>query len=98
VVDRKSKVLTFPEFLPKELYKHFIRGMIDGDGWIYIPTNNRYCPNVGLLATRNINDKLQEIFNQLGLISYLCKAYKQDINEMCEIRIKNYKQSKVLLD
>ena len=40
VVERKSKVLTFPEFLDSLLYKHFIRGMIDGDGWIYLPSNN----------------------------------------------------------
>lgn len=99
VVDRKSKLLTFPAFLSNNLYKHFIRGMIDGDGWIYIPMNNRYCPNIGLLATRQINDVLQELFSKkLNLISYLCKAHKQDINELCEIRVKNYKQSKVLLD
>lgn len=99
VVDRKSKILTFPDFLPKELHKHFIRGMIDGDGWIYIPTNNRYCPNVGLISTRQINDTLREFFSsQLGLTSYLCKAHKQNVNEMCEIRVKNYRQSKILLD
>lgn len=99
VVDRKSKVLKFPDFLDKNLYKHFIRGMIDGDGWIYIPTNNRCCPSVGLLATRNINNVLQKFLEkELHLTSYLCKAHKQNINEMCEIRVKNYRQIKIFLD
>lgn len=30
----KTKILEFPKFLPKELIRHFIRGYIDGDGYI----------------------------------------------------------------
>lgn len=30
----KTKILEFPKFLPKELMRHFIRGYIDGDGYI----------------------------------------------------------------
>lgn len=41
-VPNKSLVLTFPtkEVLPKEMYKHFIRGYFDGDGCISYSTNN----------------------------------------------------------
>ena len=35
VVERKSLVLTFPDFLPNELIGHFIRGYFDGDGCIW---------------------------------------------------------------
>ena len=35
VVERKSLALTFPDFLPKELIGHFIRGYFDGDGCIW---------------------------------------------------------------
>lgn len=35
VVERKSLLLTFPDFLPKELVGHFIRGYFDGDGCIW---------------------------------------------------------------
>lgn len=99
VVERKSHLITFPEWLDKTLYKHFIRGLIDGDGWIYIPKSNRDSPNVGLICTRQINDFLQKYLSEeLGLTSYLVKAYKQDINVMCEIRIKNYHQCKKMLD
>jgi hypothetical protein len=31
-VPRKSKIITFPKFLPSELVNHFIRGYFDGDG------------------------------------------------------------------
>ena len=99
VIERKSHFITFPEWLDKSLYRHFIRGLIDGDGWIYLPATNRMSPNVGLICTRQINDKLSIFFDkELGLKSYLCKAYKQDFEIMCEIRIKNYHQTKILLD
>ncbi len=34
VVEAKSHKIVFPEWLDKSLYCHFIRGLIDGDGWI----------------------------------------------------------------
>lgn len=99
VVERKSKLIIFPEWLDKSLYKHFIRGLIDGDGWIYLAGHNRLSPHVGLICTRQINDKLSILFEkELGLKSYLCKANKQDFDIMCEIRVKNYHQTKILLD
>jgi len=99
VVECKSYKITFPEWLDKSLHKHFLRGLIDGDGWIYLPTTNRASPSVGLICTKQINDKLTVILkNELDLKSYLCKAYKQDFNVMCEIRIKNYHQCKIFLD
>ncbi len=34
VIPKKSMVVTFPNFIPKKLMKHFLRGIIDGDGCI----------------------------------------------------------------
>lgn len=99
VVERKSHKITFPEWLNKTLYKYYIRGLIDGDGWIYLPNNNRDSPNVGLICTRKMNDFLKEFYEkEFGIKSYLTKAHKQDINIMCEIRVKNYHQCKIFLD
>src|ERR1700722_2902584 len=39
VVEAKSHKIVFPEWLNKDLYRHFIRGLIDGDGWIYLSNN-----------------------------------------------------------
>lgn len=35
---------------------------------------------------------------ELDLNGRLCKAHKQDFDVMCEIRVKNYHQCKILLD
>lgn len=101
VVERKSHKIIFPEWLDKNLYRHFIRGLIDGDGWIYLPKkeDNRNSPNVGLICTRKMNDFLKDFFEkELGLKSYLTKANKQNFDVMCEIRIKNYHRCKIFLD
>lgn len=101
VVEAKSHKIVFPEWLDKSLYRHFIRGLIDGDGWIYLPQieDNRNSPNVGLICTRQVNDFLKDYFEkELGLKSYLVKAHKQDFDVMCEIRVKNYHQCKIFLD
>jgi hypothetical protein len=99
VVERKSHKIIFPEWLDKSLYRHFIRGLIDGDGWIYLPKNNRDSPNVGLICTRKMNDFLKEYYDKtLSINAYLTKAHKQDFDTMCEIRVKNYHQCKILLD
>ena len=101
VVERKSYKLTFPEWLDKNLYKHFIRGLIDGDGWIYLPKpeDKKNSPNVGLICTRKMNDFLKEFYEkELDIKSYLAKANKQDIDIMCEIRVKNYRRCKFFLD
>jgi hypothetical protein len=99
VVENKLYKIVFPEWLDKSMYRHFIRGLIDGDGWIYLPNNNRDSPNIGLICTRQVNDFLKNYFEEeLGLKSYLVKAHKQDIDIMCEIRVKNYHQCKIFLD
>lgn len=40
----KSFTIKFPNetVLPKQLIPHFIRGYIDGDGWLYISNNNTF--------------------------------------------------------
>lgn len=99
VVEAKSHKIIFPDWLDKSLYRHFIRGLIDGDGWIYLPNDNRDSPNVGLICTRSLNDFLKDYFEkELGIKSYLVKAHKQDFEVMCEIRVKNYHQCKIFLD
>lgn len=35
IVDNKSLILKYPEWMPKELERHFMRGYFDGDGCVY---------------------------------------------------------------
>lgn len=97
---RKSFSLTFPNWLDVNLYHHFLRGLIDGDGWIFLSSEdakrNESC--VGLICTRQINDFLLDFFKQdLGLKAYLSKAHSQDFEVMCDIRLKGYANQKKFL-
>jgi len=81
-VSNKSKILIFPN-INEIYYKHFIRGLIDGDGFISLKTKT-----IGLLATNNINQYIKSILNKLNISCFIVKAYKQDINILNELRVK----------
>lgn len=91
-VPNKSKILKFPNIL-KEYYNHFIRGLIDGDGFISYKSRT-----IGLLATNDINLNIKNILNEIGINSFIAKAYKQDINVLNELRVKNKNSLNNLID
>ncbi len=51
-VSRKTYCLKWPTNLREDLYKHFMRGYIDGDGFIW-PGNEKSCASVGILGTED---------------------------------------------
>ena len=59
IIKNKSKIYKFPSNLDNKYIRHFIRGLIDGDGWIYYENNNR---NIGLCGT---TDCVTFVFNHL---------------------------------
>lgn len=66
MVPRKSLVLEFPNWLNIDLYPHFIRGYIDGDGSLYYSaTKNVF--RVSMVGTKMILDVLQQIFADIGV-------------------------------
>jgi hypothetical protein len=77
VVPRKSLILTFPRWLDEKLYPHFIRGMIDGDGSIYL--NEKKNPGTqvytSLIGTANVNNFIAAyLLKRLGV-----KIYKRPV-------------------
>lgn len=48
----KSLTLTFPKNIPFALYKDFLRGYIDGDGSIFIPSSRSDC-HVNFISTKS---------------------------------------------
>lgn len=71
LVPRKSLVLTFPTWLDKELYSHFIRGYLDGDGCIYLNTSTLRC-RVSFISAYNFCNTVTEILmDVLGIKSHL---------------------------
>lgn len=68
MVNNKSNILEFPklEYLPYELYKHFIRGYIDGNGCLYMGVNKSsptvyYQFNISILSTKMVLDVISDI-------------------------------------
>ena len=67
-IPQKSLKLKFPDknILPLNLYNHFIRGYIDGDGCIYINKNTKGNKklNLSVLGTKEFLKHLLFIFNR----------------------------------
>lgn len=60
-VPNKSKILQFPSFIKKCLLRHFIRGYIDGDGWITVEKNRI---RIGVLGTQSILSGIQQVLTE----------------------------------
>lgn len=75
VVDAKSLILTFPEWLDKTLYSHFIRGYFDGDGSVSV-LNSRFNPNnlicrINIAGTLEFCTSVRNILNSLNIKTYI---------------------------
>lgn len=70
-VPNKSLVLEFPKNISFELYSHFIRGYIDGDGSVIFKIYGKY-PTffVTLLGTYNFLNECKNIFKLNGIESH----------------------------
>lgn len=67
IVPRKSHIMKFPK-LPKELVRHYIRGMWDGDGSVLYAARKEYpknfFPRVQLCGNKEILTSIQEVFKK----------------------------------
>lgn len=78
---RKTFSVTFPEWLDKSLYRHFIRGAIDGDGSLPYETQRR----VSLIGNKPFIERIVEIINyelELCPTLYHDKRHKDQIISM----------------
>lgn len=93
MIQNKSLVLDFPKWLDKNLYSHFIRGFIDGDGHI---ANNRY--SVEIVGTKMFLESINEICNELfGFYGVIKDTYNKD-SITKTLRINTFDKSKQFLD
>jgi hypothetical protein len=95
VVPNKSLILQWPSFLRDDLYSHFLRGYIDGDGYIQ-PHKWEHC--VDFISTYDFCKKAQEyIENKLdikcrlddaschnGVTTYLYVRYKEQVKKFLD--------------
>lgn len=105
-VPKKSLILEFPDFLPRHLLNHFIRGYIDGDGYIGIRHNKTSKTlRMSILGTKNV---LEGIINHFNLKLSDCSirlnskhnesVYALELNKEATLKIATiYKDSKIHL-
>lgn len=85
IEQQKTKNLSFPNFIPNELLRHFIRGYFDGDGCIGLYKKN--ITSFSLVATGKFCLSLKQyIEDNLGIHCTICKdknKYSIDVRSLC---------------
>ena len=76
VVNAKSLILEFPEWLDQSLYSHFIRGYFDGDGCLYLG-GNKTNPEVSIVSTIVFVKKVKDILADVIDVEMRIKTQKQ---------------------
>ena len=76
IVPRKSLILEYPDFLDKDLHRHFIRGYADGDGGIFAYKNGANCSFVSTLHFCEIAKNIIE--SQIDVHCGIYDIYKTD--------------------
>lgn len=66
IIPNKSKVLSFPS-VPDEFLRDFIRGFLDGDGWITIRVRKNGVREKEFESGRDMKSLLQQLMFQKGL-------------------------------
>ena len=99
---RKSLTLDFPKTIPNHLLSHFLRGYLDGDGWISVTTRKyKGLPGTkritcGFLCSEAFSIKLIELIKSLDIKPHIVKDHR--CNEIFDVRMTSNKGSKILLD
>lgn len=76
--------------VPYELFKHYIRGIFDGDGTVYVRNNKKQQFAFGFYGTHKLVQQVQEYLNeQIGMtknsiydketVSFILNSKKQDV-------------------
>jgi len=92
----KTFKLTFPNWLDKSLYSHFIRGYFDGDGSISI---HRRTLKIDIVSTESFCEFLRQIFNsKFNVHSYIGKRHKNRNNNIRQLQIQGNRQVIKIMD
>ena len=98
VIPRKTKILEYPDFLEESLHRHFIRGVMDGDGCIHTP-NNKGSNAVDICGTFNFCTKLKEVIEtRLNIHCSIICVDKARGRDTYRISIGGKNQCNIFLD
>lgn len=82
-VQRKTKVLTFPQWLDKNLIRHFIRGYYDGDGSLHLDFRKGRSSSFKITSTFEFVTEIKKIIKiELNLHTCLKKATNSDVYDV----------------
>lgn len=96
VIPNKSLILKFPENLNVSLYRHFIRGYMDGDGFI---SKNPKEKRISMVGTRDFCEGVKNIIeNELQVHCSICLCHGNSDSPTRTLRIAGGKQVKKFLD
>ena len=77
VVKNKSLIIDYPNFISDELMPHFVRGVYDGDGSVYMQckNDNNHAVTVTITATNNFCIGLKRVVEEtLGIACHIYDA------------------------
>lgn len=82
---RKSLILEFPTCIHPDLYSHFIRGYMDGDGCISLSKENRFA-SINMIGTKMFLDVVQSIIYESLNIDVDVKRDNRAKDPICVLR------------
>ena len=97
IVNAKSLVITFPEWLNEEFYPYFIAGYFDGDGCISYDKKRQKC-STKTAGTREFCDKLSEILFCIGCKHHLIHPKQCANSNTFVLQTSGNKSSLLFLD
>lgn len=87
VTERKSNTILFPQCIPDDLIRHFIRGYFDGDGCVSMSINNNF--KKSFMVCSGSESFIDSICNILNIQKYIkdnvIVASTSDTNKICDI-------------
>lgn len=104
-IQNKSKLIKFPDKIPNNLIRHFIRGYFDGDGSVFLKKDNTIQFYI-CSGCEEFLEKIRDEFNLFGLVYqtikknvhnvFLLRSYR--INDLKKINEYFYNDSKIYLN
>jgi hypothetical protein len=96
-IPNKTFKTRFPEWLEKDLQRHFIRGLVDGDGCISISSKNK--PVIDFTGTIELIHDIEKILKDtLDVDISIDQRHKDRDNNIYALRIYGFNKIKKFLD
>lgn len=96
---QKSNTLQFPKSIPECLINHYIRGLFDGDGCLYVAKrkNKKYVWSLSIISTQMVNNYICDYIEKKIQIKFKKNKIKNNKN-ISIIKLEKYKDIEYFLD